>query len=307
MLVAAGIHLVDLDYLGQPESIASALLETPDGFGVVDPGPTTSLATLRSALAERGASVTDLCWILLTHIHLDHAGGTGVLVSENPDLRVFVHERGARHLEDPTRLLESATRIYGDKMEYLWGEFVPVPAANMTALEGGERLDLGGRALRVAAAPGHAWHHVAYLDERSGTAFVGDVAGERYPGTTFVIPVTPPPDIHLESWRESWEHLRQWNPTALFLTHFGAYPDVAAHLDQLERRTEAWAERVRAGLGDAVPDEEKARAFYEWALAEMRRELPEMLALRYARSAGVLESWTGLARYWRKKLERGAA
>ncbi len=307
MVVAPGIELVDLDYLGQPESIATALIETPDGFGVVDPGPTTSLGTLRAVLEARGASVADLSWILLTHIHLDHAGGSGVLVSENPDIRVFVHQRGARHLEDPAKLLESATRIYGDKMEYLWGAFVPVPAANVTVLEGGERLDLGGRTLLVAASPGHAWHHVAYLDETSGTAFVGDVAGERYPGTAFVIPVTPPPDIDLESWRESWEHLRQWNPAALFLTHFGVFPDVAAHLDQLERRTEAWAQRVRAGLGEDVPDEEKARAFYAWALTEMRRELPELLALRYARSAGVLESWTGLARYWRKKLEKGAA
>ncbi len=307
MHVAPGIDLIDLDYLGEPEAIAAALIETPAGFGVVDPGPTTSLDALRAALAARGASVAELRWVLLTHIHLLHAGGTGVLVRENPGVRVFVHQRGAGHLENPTRLLESAARIYGERMAYLWGAFVPVPAGNVTALEGGERLDLAGRTVRVAAAPGHAWHHVAYLDERNGTAFVGDVAGERYPGTTFVIPVTPPPDIDLEAWRESWEHLRQWNPTALFLTHFGAYPDVLAHLDQLERRTEAWAQRVRASLGRDVPDEERARAFYEWALAEMRTQLAEMLALRYARSAGVLESWTGLARYWRKKLARGGA
>ncbi len=307
MVVAPGIDLIDLDYLGEREAIAAALIQTAGGFGVVDPGPSTSLSTLRAALSARGASVAELRWVLLTHIHLDHGGGTGVLVRENPSLRVFVHQRGARHLEDPSRLLESAARIYGDRMAYLWGEFVPIPAANITALEGGERLDLAGRALSVAAAPGHAWHHVAYMDDESGTAFVGDVAGERYPGTTFVIPVTPPPDIDLEAWRESWEHLRQWNPAALFLTHFGVYPDVPAHLDQLERRTEAWATRVREALGDPAPDEEKAHAFYDWALAEMRRELPEMLALRYARSAGVLESWTGLARYWRKKLERGAA
>ncbi|HEX9106176.1 MAG TPA: MBL fold metallo-hydrolase [Longimicrobiales bacterium] len=307
MQVAPGLELIDLDYLGQPEAIAAALLETPDGFGVVDPGPTTSLGTLRAALEVRGASVGELRWVLLTHIHLDHGGGTGVLVRENPRLRVYVHERGAPHLEDPGKLIDSATRIYGDKMAYLWGEFLPVPGKNLQVLRGGERLDLAGRALRVAATPGHAWHHVSYLDERSGVAFVGDVCGERYPGTTFVIPVTPPPDIDIEAWTESWEHLRQWNPAAIFLTHFGPFRDVVAHLEQLERRTHAWAERVREGLGQDGTPAEKAHAFYDWALREMRDQLPAPTAERYARAAGVLDSWTGLARYWRKKAEKGAA
>ena len=257
------MQLVDLNYLGQPEVIASALLETPEGYAAVDPGPTTSVEALRAALAQRGATMAELRWLLLTHIHLDHAGATGVLVRENPELRVFVHERGARHLAAPERLLESATRIYGDRMRELWGEFLPVPADHLHALRGGERLELGGRAVRVAATPGHAWHHVSYLDETSGTAFVGDVAGERYPGCDFAIPVTPPPDIDLDVWRDSWEQLRQWNPAALFLTHFGVFTDVVAHLDQLERRT--------------------------------------LAARRYAHTAGVLESWTGLARYWRRK------
>jgi glyoxylase-like metal-dependent hydrolase (beta-lactamase superfamily II) len=298
---APQVALIDLEYLGRRESIASAVLETGGGFAVVDPGPTTALPGLRAGLRAHGASIADLRWILLTHIHLDHAGATGALVRENPSLRVLVHERGARHLTDPTRLLESATRIYGDQMDALWGEFVPVPPENIRALGGGEVLPLPGRKVLVEATPGHAWHHVAYLDEVTGTAFVGDVAGERYPGCTFVIPVTPPPDIDLECWRRSWDAVRAWSPAALFLTHFGPFPDVAAHLDQLERRTADWAEQVRLSLERDEPDEARASAFYEWVGRELHAELPDALAQRYARAAGVLESWHGLARYWRKK------
>jgi glyoxylase-like metal-dependent hydrolase (beta-lactamase superfamily II) len=305
--VAPGVELVDVEYLGDRETIAAGVLETPAGLGVVDPGPTTSLDGLRAGLAALGATEADLRWVLLTHIHLDHAGGTGVLVRDNPELRVYVHERGARHLADPTRLLESATRIYGDRMAALWGEFLPVPGNRIRPLRGGERLDLGGRAVEVAAVPGHAVHHVAYLDGESGTAFVGDLAGERYPGVAFAIPVTPPPDVDLESWKASWDVVRGWDPAAIFLTHFGVFPDARAHLDQLEQRTERWAERVRSSLAGDLPDADRAHAFYAWVEEELRRELPVAVALRYTRVAGVLDSWYGLARYWRKKAERGEA
>jgi glyoxylase-like metal-dependent hydrolase (beta-lactamase superfamily II) len=304
----AGVSVVDLDYLGRPEAIAAALIETPRGLAVVDPGPTVSLDALRAALAARGASVAELRWILLTHIHLDHAGGSGTLVRENPRLTVLVHEVGARHMADPSRLLESATRIYGAQhMDRLWGEFVPVPAANLRPLAGEETLDLGGRPVAVRALPGHARHHVAYLDRESGTAFVGDIAGERYPGADFVIPVTPPPDIDLEAWRSSWQALRAWRPDYLFLTHFGPFPDAAAHLDQIERRTEAWARQVRASLAEPLSDEARARAFCQAVDRELQAELPSAMAERYGQAAGVSDSWYGLARYWRKKEEAAAA
>ncbi len=304
--IVPGVEGIDLDYLGQPEAIATAILDTPGGLAVVDPGPTVSLPALRGALAARGATVADLRWILLTHIHLDHAGGTGALVRENARVRVLVHERGARHVIDPTRLLDSATRIYGDELAYRFGEVLPVPEDRIQVLRGDETLQLddggaAGRKLAVAYTPGHAWHHVSFLDELTGVAFVGDVAGERYPGYAFVIPVTPPPDIELERWRESWELIRAWQPASIFLTHFGPFPDVEAHLDQLERRTDAWAEHVRQALGDELSDAERARAFYAWAEEEARTQLPEPLAQRYIRAAGVLDSWNGIARYWRKK------
>jgi glyoxylase-like metal-dependent hydrolase (beta-lactamase superfamily II) len=309
--IVPGVEVIDLEYLGQPEAIAAAVLETRDGLAVVDPGPTVSLPALRAGLATRGAGIADLRWILLTHIHLDHAGATGALVRENPHARVLVHERGVRHLVDPSRLLESATRIYGDELAYRFGDVPPVPADRIEALRGGEALDLGGagdaagRKLRVAYTPGHAWHHVSFLDELSGVAFVGDVAGERYPGRDFVIPVTPPPDIDLESWRASWDVIRGWKASSILLTHFGLFPDVEAHLDQLQRRTEAWAERVRLSLGNELTDAQRAKAFYTWAEEEARAQLPEPVALRYVRAAGVLDSWSGFARYWRKKEETG--
>ncbi len=156
--------------------------------------------------------------LLLTHIHLDHAAATGALVRRWPELEVYVHERGAPHLVDPSRLLASAERLYGDQMERLWGEIVPVPEANVRSLAGGETV-LG---MRVAYTPGHASHHVSYLHEDSGTAFTGDVAGVRIPPSSFIVPPTPPPDIDIEAWEESIGIVEGWQPQRLALTHFGA-------------------------------------------------------------------------------------
>src|SRR6476646_1172167 len=176
------MRAIDVRHLGRPDVIGCWEV---DG-ALVDPGPESSLPTLLAALGEEEPRA-----LLLTHIPLDHAAATGAMVRRWPDLEVYVHERGAPHLIDPSRLLASAERLYGDQMERLWGEIVPVPEANVTALAGGETV-LG---MRAAYTPGHASHHVCYLDEESGTAFVGDVAAVRIPGSDFVVPPTPPPDI----------------------------------------------------------------------------------------------------------------
>src|SRR5665811_2629622 len=163
----------------------------------------------------------------LTHIHLDHAAATGALVRRWPELEVYVHERGAPHLVDPAKLLASAERLYGaENMRRLWGEIVPVPEANVKPLEGGETV----QGMRVAYTPGHASHHVCYLHEASGMAFVGDVAAVSVPGTGLVVPPTPPPDIDVERWLDSIGIVEQWQPTRLGLTHFGAIDDPAPHL-----------------------------------------------------------------------------
>jgi len=293
------LHEIDIEYLGQTQAIAACVLETAAGLIVVDPGPSRSLLGLEHSMTAAGFALDDVRALLLTHIHLDHAGAAGSLVQRIPDLRVYVHARGAPHLVDPTRLLASALRIYGDQLDALFGPFLPVAQHRIVSLQGGETLALGGRVVRVEYAPGHAWHHVAYLDERTGTAFVGDSAGERFRPSTYVLPVTPPPDIDLGAWHTTLERIRAWQPAALFLTHFGAFPDSLRHLDELESRLRLWADRVRASLADAGTDEQRADRFVELATAELRAEVPPDVAQAYL-GGGLRDSWFGLARHARR-------
>ncbi len=298
--LAAGVTMVDVKYRGKPGYIAACVVDTGDGLALVDPGPTVSLDAVQKGLALLGADLGDVTRILLTHIHLDHAGGTGTLVRENPAIQVFVHERGARHLADPTRLLESATRIYGDRMADMWGEVAAVPASQITALTGGEQLTLGVRPIRVAYTPGHAVHHVSYLDQASGFAFVGDAAGLLLVGGRFLMPVTPPPDIDLEAWRETHATIRKWRPARLFHTHFGPGDDPATHLDRHLGLLEEWAERVRQSLDTPGEDAERAEQFRVSVVADFAEELGEDQVARIG-FGGVRDSWYGLARYWRGK------
>jgi glyoxylase-like metal-dependent hydrolase (beta-lactamase superfamily II) len=216
-------ELVDLMHLDRAQVIGAWLLD--EGGTIVDPGPASCLPALLAALDGRVPKR-----LALTHIHLDHAGAAGTLARRFPELEVLVHERGAPHLADPSRLLASAGRLYGDYMQMLWGEVLPVPAERITALAGGEQLAENG--LKVAYTPGHASHHVSYLDERSGWAFTGDVAGVRIAGGPTMAP-TPPPDIDLPAWRDSIELISGWKPTTLAITHFGAHEDVEQQLGQL--------------------------------------------------------------------------
>lgn len=301
--LAPGVTMVDVKYRGNPGYIAAAVLDTGEGLALVDPGPAVSLEAVRKGLDLLGADVGDVTTILLTHIHLDHAGGTGTLVCQNPGIRVFVHERGARHLADPSRLLESATRIYGDRMAELWGEVAPVPAGQLTALQGGEQLSLGRRPVRVAYTPGHASHHVSFLDAASGIAFVGDAAGLLLVGGRFAMPVTPPPDIDLEAWRQAHLTLRKWKPARLFHTHFGPGDDPATHLERHLGMLEEWARQVRDSLAGPGTDAERADAFRAAVVADFEALLgPEQVAR--IGFGGVRDSWYGLARYWRGREAR---
>jgi glyoxylase-like metal-dependent hydrolase (beta-lactamase superfamily II) len=271
-------ELVDLLHLGRPRVIGAWLL----GEVVVDPGPSSCLETLLPLLEERPPRV-----LALTHIHLDHAGSSGSLLRRFPDTEVWVHERGAPHMTDPSRLLESAKRLYGADMDRLWGEVLPVPAERIRTLTGGERLG----AFRVGHTPGHASHHVSYLHEPSGRAFTGDVTGVRI-GEGPVLAPTPPPDIDLGAWRASLELIESWRPQSIAVTHFGAYDDVAGHLDSL---------REQLDEGALLAAELDAPAFAAAVRARVAGSSSMETAAAYEQAMPPEQSFDGLARYLQRR------
>jgi glyoxylase-like metal-dependent hydrolase (beta-lactamase superfamily II) len=303
--LASGIDYVDLNFLGFPNIIATAVLRGPGGVALIDPGPSTSLATLRSLLERSGIRIADVRQILLTHIHLDHAGCTGSLVKENPAIEVFVHERGAPHLAEPAKLLSSATRLYGQDMDRLWGEFLSVPRERLRELKGGETIAAGGRTLEVAYTPGHASHHVSYFEPSTRIAFVGDTAGIRRGSGQYIMPASPPPDVDLELWRQSEDRILSWEPDTLFLTHFGPFNGARQHFHEMMGRLMEWGQTARRLVVDqSLSDEEREQRFVSEALLDLKRIVGAADAEQYSRAGSIAYSWQGLARYWRKALVR---
>jgi glyoxylase-like metal-dependent hydrolase (beta-lactamase superfamily II) len=259
--LGVGLDAFDLRFLGEPNIIATGLLTGRDGVALVDPGPSTTIATLRSELAVRGAGPADVRAILLTHIHLDHAGATGTLVRDCPAATVFVHEAGAPHLAHPAKLIASATRLYGPDMERLWGEILPVPADRIGTV-GDERVTIVGHT---------------------------------------VLPATPPPDVDLEAWRASTERILAWHPDVLFLTHFGPHRSPRVHFSDFWARMDEWNRRVRAQLQQPGDDAARARAFSDDVMTAIARATSRDEAQAYAQAGRFDFSWAGLARYWRRR------
>ena len=272
---AAG-RLIDLRHLGRERVIGCWEI----GDVLVDPGPTSCLAVLLEALGDRRPRA-----LALTHIHLDHAGASGSLVERWPDLEVWVHERGARHLAHPEKLMASAARLYGDDMQRRWGEMRPVPEENLRILSGGERLG----PFAVAYTPGHASHHVAYLHGDSGRAFTGDAAGVRIAPSDYVLAPTPPPDIDVEAWHRSLDLIAGWDPTSVAVTHFGAFDDVGAHLDGVREWLGRWAPHAR--------DHESGR-FESDLRAEIAAATDPDTAAAFEQAAPPDQLAQGLRRYW---------
>ena len=294
---------IDLHWVGHPRSIASALLCDSSSVALIDPGPGSTIATLRSSLEKLGLRISDLNLVLLTHIHLDHAGATGALVRENPKLRVYVHQRGAPHMMDPAKLLHSAARLYGDDMHRLYGDFFPVPLENLHILEGGESISIGSRRISVFYTPGHASHHVTYFDLSDGTAFVGDMAGICVNGHPYVLPATPPPDINFELWEESLDVIEGLHPRRLFLTHFSFSENTQRHLANYRERLRLWRE-MSARILTTSPDEATAtHRFAKEVAAEAARFLSPDDMGHYVFNGALHLSWLGLARYHRKRAE----
>jgi glyoxylase-like metal-dependent hydrolase (beta-lactamase superfamily II) len=278
------VRPIDVRHLGREHVICCWQV----GDVLVDPGPQSSMETLLRALdGDRPRA------LLLTHIHFDHAGAAGALVREWPDLEVWVHERGARHLVDPSRLVASAKRLYGDDFDRLWGEVVPVPERSLRVLRGGERQD----GWDVAYTPGHASHHVSYLHRDSGWAFPGDTCGVRLPAGDLILPPTPPPDIDLDAWSASIGQIEAWEPERIAITHFGDYGDVTEHLDRLREALRHWGELARRA--DRETYAEALRAAFDDALDEDS-------ARAFAQAMPPEDQWLGLDRYFQRIGEAGA-
>ncbi len=274
------MRVIDVRHLGRERVIGCWQV----GDVLVDPGPASCLPTLLEALGDERPRA-----LLLTHIHLDHAGATGSLVKRWPELEIYVHEVGAPHLIDPERLLRSARRLYGEDMDRLWGEFLAVPESQLRVLTGGERLSFGTGSFEVAYTPGHASHHVSYLHD--GVAFVGDVGGVRITPRGPAIPPTPPPDIDIPAWHGSIELIEGWEPRRLAMTHFGASDDVRAQLNEVSDRLDEWA---------ALAHEEDLDQFISDVRAQIAERAEPGTEAAYEQAAPAGQLYAGLERYWQK-------
>jgi glyoxylase-like metal-dependent hydrolase (beta-lactamase superfamily II) len=271
--------------------VACYLVETEDGPALFDCGPTTCIASLKGGLAERGLELGDIRHLLLSHIHLDHAGAAGVLVRDHPALQVHVSEIGAPHLVDPSKLDASARRLYGDAFDELWGELASIPPENVHVV--GETV-VG---LACFPTPGHAWHHVSYLDD-DGTLYAGDAAGVRLSGGQFVMPPCPPPELDLGAWEETIVEIERRAPAQLALIHFGVFDDVQEHLAALRDTLRRWGQRVEDGMDEAT--------FIAAARHDVSQTDPELVD-EYQRAGPYWHHFRGIERYWRKRREAAAA
>jgi glyoxylase-like metal-dependent hydrolase (beta-lactamase superfamily II) len=282
---------IDLRH-GSERTIASYVVETDAGPAIFDCGPATCVDQLKQGLAERGLALDDVRHLLLSHIHLDHAGAAGTLVREQPGLQVHVSAVGAPHLVDPTRLEASARRLYGDAFDALWGELAPVPEANVR-IAGDEVVGL-----ECFPTPGHASHHVCFL-AGDGTLYAGDAAGVRIQPGRFVLPPCPPPEVDLQAWEDSLAEIERRAPARLALVHFGVVADdVGEHLTRLREALRRWAGWVEDGMDE--------QTFVAAARADVAGTDPDE-ADAYDRAAPYWHCYRGLERYWRKRRERATA
>lgn len=278
---------IDLHHHGAERVVGCYLLETSDGWALNDCGPSSCVPRLEEALDRRGLALSDINHLLLSHIHLDHAGAAGVLVRKHPGLQVHVSEVGAPHLIDPSRLEKSARRLYGDAFDELWGELAPVPEENVRALQHGRVVGL-----EVFPSPGHANHNLCYRAP-DGTLYAGDAAGVRIQPDRFVCPPTPPPEFDLGAWLDTLDEIERRKPARLALIHFGVVDDPQPHIDQLRRRLHEWT-------ADESPEAEWiARREREWAAESAHPET-------YERAMPLWQSYAGLRRYWDKLAETGS-
>ncbi len=299
---SSGTSLISLPFLDEPGIIGSYLLEGENQLAIIDPGPSSMLEHLLSAIREAGYDPEDVTHILATHVHLDHAGAVGSLVRQMPGARVFVHNKGAPHLLDTSKVVASASRIYKERMQPLWGAIEPVPADRLQVIEGGDILKVAGRRLEVHYTPGHAVHHVVFFDVHSGELFAGDVAGVRLQGVDYVRPPTPPPDLDLEAWSRSVDLIKSLRPDVLYLGHFGPSRDPVIHFGRLREHLYSWGDFVLNAMRQGKDEAEIIALLIEHTQPELQRIARDPHAIqRYEIATNYAMTVQGYMRYWKKQ------
>ncbi len=297
-----GFWQISLPFQDEEEIIGSYLLAGNGELALIDPGPTSTLEALLDRLRMTGFDPQDLTHILVTHVHLDHAGVVGSLARRVPKAQVYVHKLGAPHLLDTSKLVASAQRIYGERMQQLWGNIEAVPAEQMKEMEGNEILNIAGRRLEVHYTPGHAVHHVIFFDAHSGELFAGDVAGVRLQGIDFVRPPTPPPDLDLEDWSASIDLIKRLRPDVLYVAHYGAVRNLTSHVARLRERLYDWGNFVLQAMNDGKSEEEIIGLLIKQANPELERVSRTFHdVVRYDIATNYPMTVQGYMRYWKKK------
>ncbi|MEZ4499976.1 MAG: MBL fold metallo-hydrolase [Thermomicrobiales bacterium] len=297
-----GLWQIDLGFQNRRGIISAWLLHGDDSWALIETGPSSTLDHLRSSLQAIGITAADLDHILLTHIHLDHGGAAGVLAEQHAGTVVHVHPFGAPHLIDPGKLIASATRIYTDQMDSLWGTIRPVPESQVAIYGDGEVIEICGRPLQIVFTPGHAWHHVAVFDRDSRDLFTGDVAGIRMTGMDYICPPTPPPDLDPDAWRSSISTLQKLEPARLCLAHFGMFSDAQRHLQAIGPALDRFLAQGEASFNNGDPQEVLTATLH----ALMRQDLEtndEQILADYELATPSYMAAMGLNRYFRKRAE----
>ncbi len=291
------MKIIDLNFLDSSDTIASFLLESSDGLVLVESGPYSTYNHLTQVLKEMGAQPEDVRHVLLTHIHLDHAGAAWAFAKNGA--QIYVHPKGYKHLANPERLWASAKRIYQDEMEYLWGDMQSIDESLLHAMDDAKDLKIGGLNFTPWYTPGHAVHHIAWQHE--GDIFTGDVGGVKI-GDNLVAPPCPPPDIHIEDWKASIEIINKLKPKSIYLTHFGRVDSVEAHLAELEARLDKWAAWIYPYYQKGTPTEEIVPLFQAFSIEEMKAENVSAVDIdRYLKANPPWMSVWGLMRYFKVK------
>ena len=291
------IVTLDLNFQGRPHAIAAYLIRHGDAVILIESGPGSTQAALQTALAQEGLSAADVTHVLLTHIHLDHAGAAGWLAQQGAE--IYVHPIGAPHMLNPEKLIASATRIYGDRMESLWGEFLPVPQNQLKTPNDAEAIRIGSAEFIPLNTPGHAEHHYVYLFE--DIAFCGDVGGVRIPGYQYLRVPMPPPELHIERWHASIARIRKEKPARIAPTHYGIFDDVEWQLREVEKGLDSSARWLDATMAAEPSIEQMRQSYTDWIMAEGEQiglDAEAVKAYELANPLGM--SADGLLRYWKK-------